>query len=71
MITQKYLRIYQVDHRHLNEGTLVVADSVQEAIRKFNEYWISDYDISSEDITGVKQVYEFEVLDDYESSVSK
>ena len=66
MITENILHIYQVDHKYLKTGTLVVADGVQEAIRKFSEYWASDIDIYPEDITSVKLMYTFEVLDDNE-----
>lgn len=62
MIIEKYLHIYQVDHRGLTDGTLVMADSVQDAIRKFSEYYAEDYDINSDGITGVREVYNLEVL---------
>ena len=62
MIREKYLHIYQVDHRGLTDGTLVIADSIQEAIRKFSEYYAEDYDINPDDITGVREVYNLEVL---------
>ena len=62
MIIEKYLHIYQVDHRGLTDGTLVIADSIQEAIRKFSEYYAEDYDINPDDITGVREVYNLEVL---------
>ena len=62
MVTEKYLHIYQVDHRGLTDGTLVMADSIQDAIEKFSEYYAEDYDINPDGITGVKEVYNLEVL---------
>ena len=62
MIIEKHLHIYQVDHRSLTDGILVMADSVQDAIRKFSEYYAEDYDINPDGITGVKEVYNLEVL---------
>ena len=62
MIIEKDLHIYQVDHRGLVDGTLVIADGIEDAIKKFNEYYLDDYDINPEGITGVKEVYNLEVL---------
>ena len=62
MIIEKDLHIYQVDHRGLTDGTLVMADSIQDAIEKFSEYYAEDYDINPDGITGVKEVYNLEVL---------
>ena len=62
MIIEKDLHIYQVDHRGLTDGTLVMADSIQDAIEKFSEYYAEDYDINPDGITGVREVYNLEVL---------
>ena len=62
MIIEKYLHIYQVDHRGLTDSILVMADSIEEAIQKFNEYYLEDYDINPDGITGVKEIYNLEVL---------
>ena len=62
MIIERYLHIYQIDHRGLTDSVLVLADSIEEAIQKFNEYYLEDYDINPDGITGVKEIYNLEVL---------
>lgn len=65
MINKKYVNIYRIKHYNLNdEGELVEADSVTDAIDKFNQYYSSDYDIFPDGITDVILEYKFEVICD-------
>ena len=65
MITQKYINIFRVKHRGLvDAGELVLADNVNDAIDKFNEYYKNDYDIYPDGITGVTLEYQLEVICD-------
>lgn len=65
MITQKYIYVYRVKHRGLvDSGELVLADNVNDAIDKFNEYYKNDYDIHPDGITSVTLEYQLEVICD-------
>lgn len=65
MINQKYINIYRIKHYNLNEeGELVLADSVTDAIDKFNKYYSSDYDVTPDGITDVILEYKLEVICD-------
>lgn len=63
MITNNYLKIFKVKHKNL-EPEFVVANSIQEAIEKFNTYYKDNYDITPEGIESVTLHEELEVLDD-------
>lgn len=65
MIKKKYINIYRIKHYNLNDGgELVEADSVTDAINKFNQYYYSDYDIMPNGITDVILEYNIEVICD-------
>ena len=65
MITQKYIYVYRVKHRGLiDTGELVLADNVNDAINKFNEYYKNDYDIQPDGITGVTLEHQLEIICD-------
>ena len=65
MINQKYINIYRIKHYNLNEeGELVLADSVTDAIDKFHKYYSSDYDVMPDGITDVILEYKLEVICD-------
>jgi hypothetical protein len=64
MITRNFLHIYRVNHHYLKEGELVVAKDVQDAIRKFNEFYEYDIDIFPDGITGVTLEHNLEVVDE-------
>ncbi len=66
MITKNYLHIFKVNHRGLKDGELVVARNVQEAIKKFTEYYEVDIDIFPDGITGVIEHCYYEVIDESE-----
>ena len=66
MITRNFLHIYRVNHHYLKEGELVVAKDVQDAIRKFNEFYEHDIDIYPDGITGVEIDKILEVIDESE-----
>jgi len=66
MITKNYLHIFKVNHRGLKDGELVVAQNVQEAIKKFTEYYETDIDIFPDGITGVTEHCYYEVIDESE-----
>ena len=62
MVTRNFISIYKVDHHKLREPELVVADSVQDAIKKFNEFYENDIVIHPDGIRGVILHQTFEVL---------
>ena len=65
MVTQKYINIYRIKHSSLiDEGELVVADNVNDAINKFSQYYSGDYDIMPDGITEVILEYKLEVICD-------
>jgi hypothetical protein len=62
MTERKTIQIYKVTHNRLRDGDLVIADSVNDAIRKFNDYYESDIDIFPDGITGVMLFLTYEVI---------
>lgn len=64
MITRNTLNIYKVTHSKLTDGELIVANSIEEAIRKFNDYYDADIDIFPDGITGVMLFITYEVIDE-------
>ena len=66
MITRNYIKIYKVSHRGLREPELVVANDLEDALRKFNEFWDDDIDIWPDGVTGVELAQTIEVIDDSE-----
>ena len=64
MITRNYIKIFKVNHYGLRDGELVIAKDVQDAIRKFSEYYENDIDIFPDGIKEVKLHCQYEVIDD-------
>lgn len=58
----KTIRIFSIKHSCLSEPELVQADNIEEAIRKFNNYYASDYDVNPDGIESVSTAYEAEVI---------
>ena len=58
----EWIYIYEIKHKGLRDPELVIADSVEEAIRKFNEYWANDIDIFPDGIESVSLAHQFEVI---------
>ena len=58
----KTIRIFSIKHSCLSEPELVEADNIEEAIRKFNDYYYSDCDIRPDGIESVTTAYEAEVI---------
>lgn len=56
------IRIFEIKHSSLSEPELVKADNLEDAIRKFNSYYASDYDVQPDGIESVNLVYEKEVI---------
>lgn len=63
-VEEKYLKIFRItsDYNGTEYRKYVIADSVKEAIEKFEQYYKDDYPISESEITSVEVVYEEEVL---------
>lgn len=64
MITRNYIKIYKVSHSKLREPELVVAKDINDAIKKFNEFYDADIDIFPDGITGVEMDKILEVIDE-------
>lgn len=62
MTERKTIHIYKVTHNRLRDGDLVIADSINDAINKFNDYYESDIDIFPDGITGVMLFLTYEVI---------
>ncbi len=62
MTERKTIQIYKVSHNKLRDGDLVIADNVNDAINKFNDYYESDIDIFPDGITGVMLFLTYEVI---------
>lgn len=62
MIDKKYLKIYSIKHTAFNEPELVLADSLNDAIEKFNRYYMNDYNVMPDDIEDVHLIYNKEVI---------
>lgn len=63
MITRNYIKIYKISHSKLTEPELVVAKDINDAIRKFNEFYDADIDVHPDDITGIELDRILEVID--------
>ena len=63
MITRNYIKIYKISHSKLTEPELVVAKDINDAIRKFNEFYDADIDVHPDDITGIELARILEVID--------
>ena len=64
MITRNYIKIYKISHSKLTEPELVVAKDINDAIRKFNEFYDADIDVYPDGITGVEMDKIIEVIDE-------
>lgn len=64
MITRNYIKLYKVSHSKLREPELVVAKDINDAIKKFNEFYDADIDIFPDGITGVEMDKILEVIDE-------
>lgn len=62
MTERKTIHIYKVTHNRLRDGDLVIANSINDAINKFNDYYESDIDIFPDGITGVMLFLTYEVI---------
>lgn len=63
-IEKKNLKIFRIisEYNNTEYQKYAMADSVKEAIEKFEQYYKDDYPISESEITSVEVVYEEEVL---------
>lgn len=61
---EKKIKIYEIKHPAFREDVemLVIADSMQEAIEKFNKHYENDYDVDKDGIIAVNLKYDFEVI---------
>ena len=72
MVVNKQINVYRVHHMKLtNEGWLVMADTVKDAIRTFMEFHAADYDIDEDGITGVVLEKQLDILVDNEIFTNK
>ena len=58
----EFLKLYEVKHSGLKEPSLVVANSIEDAIRRFDKHWEYDIDIFPDGIESVNLVYDKEVI---------
>lgn len=54
MVTRINYNLYEIIHTDLEDVQYVIADSVQDAVEKFNKYWQQYMDINGGEITSVK-----------------
>lgn len=62
---EEHIKIYEIKHPAFRKNVeiLVKADSMEEAIKKFNERYQYDYDIDTSLIEGCYLKYDFEVIE--------
>lgn len=62
---EEHIKIYEIKHPAFRKDAeiLVKADSMEEAIKKFNERYQYDYDVDINLIEGCYLKYDFEIID--------
>lgn len=61
---EEHIKIYEIKHPTFRKDVeiLVQADSMDEAIKKFNERYEYDYDVDTDRIEGCYLKYDLEVI---------
>lgn len=60
---KKTIKLFEITHDSKGSPVLVLAESVEDAITKFNKYYDGDYYVTAGNITACVLKHTFEVID--------